>query len=192
MPKIRFDRGEVILAELSPSRRSVLFPVLELILATGVVWLLIGLLDTYLVDAAVDAAGVAPDRLTDIPAVPGVDAAVTAALWVRRLLLVLWVIVAWRRCLRHLVFRQRSRMILTDRRLITASGQWRSRITEIPLDQVVEVSQHRGTVSVWARGYRAPVRLTDVPYAAQFAAMLSERSVPRYDPRLPPGPRPVY
>lgn len=184
MPKIRFDRGEVILAELSPSRRSVIFPVLELILATGVVWLLIGLLDAHLADEAVRVAGHVPDNLAEVPGFAGVAGSASAALWGRRVLLVVWVWVAWRRCVRHLVFRQRSRIILTDRRLVTASGDWRSRVMDIPLDEVTEVRQRGSTVNVWTRGSRVPVRLADVPYAADVAAMVDERIV-RYA-------RPVY
>jgi hypothetical protein len=184
MPKVRFERGEVILAELSPSRRSVIFPVLELILATGVVWLLIGLLDAHLTDEAVRVAGYVPDNLAEVPGLPGAAGTATAALWGRRVLLIVWVWIAWRRCIRYLLFRQRSRIILTDRRLVTASGDWRSRVVEIPLDQIVEVRQRGSTVNVWTRGYRVPVRLADVPYAADVAAMVDERIV-RYV-------RPVY
>ncbi|WP_297005061.1 PH domain-containing protein [uncultured Corynebacterium sp.] len=177
MAKVHFDLGEVVLAELSPSRRSVIFPVLELILATGIVWLLIGLLDAHLADEAVRVVGHVPDNLAVVPGLDGVAGTTSAALWGRRLLLLVWVWAAWRRCLRHLVFRQRSRIILTDRRLVTASGDWRSRVLDIPLDQVTEVRQRGGTVSVWTRGSRVPVRLTDVPYAADVAAMVDERIV---------------
>ena len=181
MAKIRFERGEGILAELSPSRRSILFPVLELVLATGVVWLLVGLLDAHLVDLAT-SSGFVPEHLSEVPDIPGVDGSATAALWGRRLLLVLWVWIAWRRCIRQLIFRQRSRIILTDRRLLTVTGHWRSRIGEVPLDQIVEVRRRGGTVSVWTRGYRAPLRLVDVPFAARFTAMLAERTAPHGRP----------
>lgn len=174
-PKIRFDQGEVILAELSPSRRSVVFPVLELILATGVVWLLIGLLDAHLASVATAAVGQVPGNLGEVPDLPGVGGSATAALRGRRVLLVVWAWIAWRRCVRHLVFRQRSRIILTDRRLITASGDWRSRVAEIPWSEVTEVRQRGSTVNVWTRGYRAPFRLVDVPYAGEVAAMVKER-----------------
>lgn len=178
MPKIRFDDGEVILAELSPSRKSLIFPVLELILATGVAWLLIGLVDAHLAMVATNAVGTVPSNLGTVPGLPGVDTSALPALWARRILLIIWVWIAWRRCLRHMLFRQRSRIILTDRRLITASGDWRSRVMEIPVDQVVEVNQHGGMLSVWTRGHHAPCELKDVPHAAKVAEMLSARIVP--------------
>lgn len=178
MPKIRFDDGEVILAELSPSRKSLIFPVLELILATGVAWLLIGLVDAHLAMVATNAIGTVPDNLGTVPDLPEVDATALPALWGRRLILIGWVWIAWRRCLRPMLFRQRSRIILSDRRLITATGNWRSRVMEIPLDQLVEVDQNGGTITVWTRGHHAPCQLLDVPNAAQVAEMLSARIVP--------------
>lgn len=177
MAKIRFDRGEMILAELSPSRRSIIFPVLELILVTGGVWLLIGLLDAHLAALATAAVGYVPGDVGDIPGLPGVDVSAIAALWARRVLLVIWVWLAWRRCIRHLLFRQRSRIILTDRRLITASGDWRSRVIELPVSQIAEVAHSGSTVSVWIRGYREPMRLTDVPYADELTRMIGARIV---------------
>lgn len=177
MTKIRFDDDEVILAELSPSRRSIVFPVLELILVTGVVWLLIGLIDAYLADQALATTGVVPGNPGEVADLPGVSGTASAAVWGRRFLLVLWVWAAWRRCLRHLIRRQRSRIILTDRRLVTASGDWRSRVTDIPLAQVAEVRQRGRTVTVWVRGQYRPFRLTDVPFAATVTDMLAARTV---------------
>lgn len=175
MSKIRFGAGEVILADLSPSRRSVVFPVLELILVTGVLWLGVGALDAHLATVAVTAAGYVPENLGTVPDLPGAAGTALPALWGRRVLLVLWVWAAWRRCVRQLVFRHRSRIILTDRRLITASGAWRSTVGEIPLTEIVDVRHRGGTVQVWTRGYRVPLRLPDVPWAGEFAAMLNTR-----------------
>ena len=39
MSKITFDPGEKVLAELSPARRSMFFPVLRLMLWTGPFWI---------------------------------------------------------------------------------------------------------------------------------------------------------
>ena len=177
MPKIRFARDEQILAELSPTRRSVVMPVIELVLVTGIAWLGVGLLDAHLAHLAENALGYVPGRISDVPRLVQ-DASATPTLWARRILLVAWVWLAWRRCGRFLLYRQRSRMILTDRRLITATGHMRSRIGEIPLDQIVEVTQRGTTVDVWPRGGGRPLRLTDVPFAARFARMVSERIVP--------------
>lgn len=177
MPKIRFAHDEQILAELSPTRRSVVMPVIQLVLLTGLAWLGVGLLDAHLAHIAETTLGYAPENLTSVPDLVD-DSGAVATLWGRRLLLLAWVWLAWRRCGRFLLYRQRSRMILTDRRLITATGHLRSRIGEIPLDQIAEVTRRGTTVDLWPRGGGRPLRLTDVPYAARFARMVSNRTVP--------------
>lgn len=191
MPKIRFSPDEEVLAELSPSRRSTVFPVLELMVITAVVWLAVGLIDSYLGGLAVNWVGYVPGNIGAVPQfLDGSDATMaTAALWGRRLLLVAWVWLSWRRCLRHLLFRARSRMILTDRRLITATGHLRSHIGEVPLAQVADVSVRGTDVRVFLRGGGQPVLLRDVPHARRFGRMVSYR-IPVYPPG-PPG-RPLY
>ena len=146
MPKIRFDPDEEVLAELSPSRKSTVFPVLEFVVITGVVWLGVGLVDSYLADLARQWLGYVPESIASVPDLVGEQdaGAATAALWGRRALLVAWVWLSWRRCLRHLLFRSRSRMILTDRRLVTATGHMRSQIGEVPLSHIVDV-RHQGS-----------------------------------------------
>ena len=47
MAKVTIDPHEVLLADLSPQRRSVIFPVLELIVITGLIWLGVGLIDAH-------------------------------------------------------------------------------------------------------------------------------------------------
>ena len=157
MSKITFDPGEQVLAELSPARRSMFFPVLRLLLWTGLFWMGIGALDQYVATNALDA--------------PSVE----AFLGLRRGLLLLWLIVCWRRCVRHLIFRARSRMLLTDRRLITATGHVRSRIGQIPLANVVDCRSHRGDVAVYVAGARVPLVLHSVPYTRKFERLLKSQ-----------------
>jgi hypothetical protein len=177
VPKIRFAPDERILAELSPTRRSTVMPLVELVLLTGIAWLGIGLLDAHLAHIAETTLGYVPENITRVPELVA-DGGATATLWGRRLLLLAWLWLAWRRCGRFLLYRQRSRMILTDRRLITATGHLRSRIGEIPLDQIGDVTRRGTTVDVWPRGGGRPLRLTDVPFAARFTRMVSDRIVP--------------
>ncbi|WP_312977924.1 hypothetical protein [Corynebacterium sp.] len=184
MPKINFAPDEEVLAELSPSRRSTLFPVLELVVITGVVWLAVGLLDSYLGSLATTWVGYVPDNIADVPRLVGESdtATATAAVWGRRIVLVAWVWLSWRRCLRHLLFRTRSRMILTDSRLITATGHMRSHIGEVPLAQIVDVRVHKSEVRVFLRGGGRPLVLRDVPYAKRFARLVHSR-IPVHLPR---------
>ncbi|HIW96111.1 MAG TPA: hypothetical protein H9867_06485 [Candidatus Corynebacterium gallistercoris] len=174
MSKVTFDPDEPLLAELSPTRRSVIFPVLELVLITGLIWLVIGWIDAELARMSVSLLGFETVPLTALPA--QVDNATAAGLvWLRRGLIVLWLILAWRRCIKHLIFRARSRMVLTDRRLITASGHLRSQIAQIPLHSVVDARAHGSTVAVYIIGQRMPVELHSVPQAKKFVRILRQQ-----------------
>ena len=77
--------------------------------------------------------------------------------------------------MRHLIFRARSRMLLTDRRLITATGHLRSRIGQIPLANVVDCRSHRGDVAVYVAGARVPLVLHSVPYTRKFERLLKSQ-----------------
>jgi hypothetical protein len=187
MPRIRFAPDEEVLAELSPSRKSTLFPVLEFAVITGIVWLGIGLIDSYLADLSQQWQGYVPSNIADVPDLVGESdtTMATAAVWGRRALLVAWVWLSWRRCLRHLLFRTRSRMILTDRRLLTATGHLRSHIGEVPLAQVADVRHQGSDVTVYLRGGGRPLVLRDVPYTRKFARLMRSR--------IPANlPRPLY
>lgn len=171
MSKVRFEPGEVVLAELSPSRRSAFFPILRLVLITGLIWMAIGLIDGHLASEATRLLGYEPNPLTMVGELTRNDALISLV-WGRRALLVLWVILAWRQCIRHLIYRQRSRMVLTDQRLITATGHWRSDIAQVPLAHIVDARQRGQEVSVYVVGARMPVVLRQVPHARKFTKLL--------------------
>lgn len=171
MSKVVFDPDEPVLAELSPTRRSVIFPVLELLLITGLIWLGIGGIDRYFASVAMTNVGYEFTPLSDVRFYVN-DPLLTPMLWLRRGLVVLWLWLAWRRCIRHLIYRARSRMVLTDRRLITASGHVRSRIAEIPMYAIMDARSTGSTVSIFVVGQRMPVVLQSVPQAKKFARLV--------------------
>src|SRR5699024_12369803 len=79
---------------------------------------------------------------------------------------------AWRRCGRQMIFRARSRMMLTNERLITATGHWRSQTAQVPLEYIVDARAKGSTVSVFVMGTRNPIVLRDVPYAKRFVRLI--------------------
>lgn len=171
MAKVRFEPNEVVLAELSPSRRAAFFPIVELVLITGLIWMAIGMIDGHLAGEAVKFLGYEPHPLTKAGELTRDDTLISLV-WGRRALLVLWAILAWRRCIRHLIYRQRSRMVLTDQRLITATGHLRSHIAQVPLAHIVDARQRGQEVSVYVAGTRMPVVLRQVPHAKKFTKLL--------------------
>lgn len=175
LKRVSFAPGEQILAELIPTRRSVLFPVLELLVITGLVWMGIGAIDRFFDVLAVRVTGdvIRPATLT--PASLNNPVAL-GALWARRGLLVLWVVLAWRRCIRHLLFRRRSRLVLTTHRLVTATGHVRSRLTEVPLPAVVDARRRGSSVSVYVEGSRQPLVLKHVPQSKRFTQLLQQHA----------------
>ncbi|MBC2682129.1 hypothetical protein [Corynebacterium anserum] len=178
MAKVSFAPHESLLADVSPHRRSVLFPVLEFIVITGLVWLGIGLIDAYFDKVAVAHFGVAYTPPSLVAKLLPHDQTLMVLTWLRRLLLIAWAWLAWTRCIRHLIFRSRTRMVLTDRRLITASGHVRSEICEVPLEHIVD-ARHRGSdVAVYTIGARLPLVLHNVPQAKKFARLLRKQIRP--------------
>lgn len=173
--KITFDPEEDILAELSPRRGSLFFPVLELLLITAVVWILVGLIDGYFDSEAMVRLGYKlnpPSELASSFPEPVYE----GMLWLRRGLLVLWVWLAWRRCIRHMIFRTRSRILLTNERLITVSGHWRSHTAQVPLYNVVDARSKGSKVQLFTMGARNPIVLTDVPYSKRFVRLIRENT----------------
>ena len=63
MAKIKLGRGEVVLADMAPPLRGVIYPFLELIIATALFWMLIGWMDTAGMDAGIRNAVVASDAV---------------------------------------------------------------------------------------------------------------------------------
>ena len=175
MATIRMYEGERLLADVSPSRSTVVFPVLEMLLITGLAWLAVGWIDSQAAARAVDLLGYElypPSAL--VAAFPN-DRWAQIYLWGHRLVLVLWAIGLWRRGIRHMIFRQRSRMVLTTQRLVTASGGWRSRTGEVPLAHVVDARRKGSSVAVYLRTSSVPVVLRNVPASKQFTHLLREQ-----------------
>lgn len=172
MAKVSIDPHEELLADLSPQRRSVVFPVLELIVITGVTWLLVGLIDAHFDNVARATFGAVYAPPSQIVALLPQDQTLMVLLWLRRIVLVAWVFLSWRRCIRHVVFRNRSRMMLTNERLITATGHWRSEISEIPLAHIVDARRRGSDVALYTMGARMPLVMHNVPKAKKFVRIL--------------------
>ncbi|KAB3522951.1 hypothetical protein GC425_03680 [Corynebacterium sp. zg254] len=175
MTKISFDPDERVLAELSPSRRSLLFPVLEMLLITGLIWLCIGLIDDHFIKVSTLAFGYhmsPPSAVVNFLDNPEL----VPLLWTRRGLLVLWVWLAWRRCIKDMIYRHRARIIVTDRRVIVASGHLRSRIDTIPMHQIVDARARGSKLDIYIVGARMPYHLVDVPHAKRITTMIHQRT----------------
>ena len=172
MAKVTFAPDEAVLADLSPQRSSVLFPVLELVIITALLWMGVGLIDAHFDTVARNTFGTVYAPPSAVVAMLPQDQTLVVLLWLRRFLLVAWVWMAWRRCIKHLLFRARARMILTNQRLITMTGHLRSEVGEVPLRHIVD-ARHRGSdVAVYTMGARLPMVMHNVPHSRKFVRLL--------------------
>jgi hypothetical protein len=150
MELFRPAEGEVVRADLTSPLRTLTFPVLELILVTGLSWMLIGWLDQ-----------------------PGMEADPQ----LRNAVVISWVVLsAWRFGL-PLVRARRQRFVVTDRRLVVRAGSLRSRTDSIPLRDIRSVKRRRNGISLAIAGYDRPLHFPDVPRAKKVTALI-ENSLP--------------
>lgn len=177
MRKVNIGRGEVVLADLNPSRRSTFGPVLWLLILTAGCFAILGVLDQFLDARARFHLGAELDLpvLLDGLVDPAVDRTIGIAVWARRVTVIIAVLLSWRLCFRHLVYRNRCRMVVTNQRMVVASGHVRSQVTEIPMARIAFAQAHRSTVNVHVHGMGRPLRLADVPHAKAVAKMLNAR-----------------
>lgn len=145
MAKIKLGRGEVVLADMAPPMRGVIFPFLELIIATALSWMLIGWMDTAGVDVGIRNAAV--------------------GIW--------FLIVLWRFVL-PLIRMRRQRFVVTNKRVIFVPGG-RGRTESIPLMQIRGVRRRRGGIDIGVLGYGEPVHFPDVGRAKRVQALIERQ-----------------
>lgn len=140
--KIKLGRGEVVLADMTPPLRGVIFPFLELIIATALFWMLIGWMDASGVDVGIRNAVV--------------------GIW--------FLIVLWRFVL-PLIRLRRQRFVVTNKRVLFVPGG-RGRTESIPLMQIRGVRRRRGGIDIGLLGYGEPVHFPDVGRAKRVQALI--------------------
>lgn len=145
MAKIKLGRGEVVLADMAPPLRGVIYPFLELIIATALFWMLIGWMDTAGMDAGIRNAVV--------------------GIW---FLVVLW------RFILPLIRQRRQRFMVTNKRVMFVPGG-RGRTESIPFAQISDVRRRRGGIDIGLLGYGEAVHFPDVGRARRVEALIAER-----------------
>lgn len=152
MGMFRPGDGEVVRADVTAPLRTLTFPVLELILITGVSWILIGWLDR-------------PDMVVDVQLRNGV--------------VLIWFLLAVWRFVLPLIRARRRRFIVTDRRIVVRDGAFRSRVDSIPLRDIRGVSRRRRGISLAISGFARPLYFPDVPKTKRVAGLIETSLPPR-------------
>lgn len=122
--------------------RGLIFPFLELIIATALSWMVVGWMDTAGVDAGIRNAVV--------------------GIW--------FLIVLWRFVL-PLIRMRRQRFVVTNKRVIFVPGG-RGRTESIPLMQIRGVRRRRGGIDIGVLGYGEAVHFPDVGRAKRVQALI--------------------
>lgn len=132
----------MVLADMAPPMRGLVFPFLELIIATALSWMLIGWMDASGVDVGIRNAVV--------------------GIW--------FLIVLWRFVL-PLLRQRRQRFVVTNKRVLFVPGG-RGRTESIPLMQIRGVRRRRGGLDIGVLGYGEPVHFPDVGRAKRVQALI--------------------
>lgn len=151
MALFRPVEGEVVRADLTSPLHTLTFPTLELILVTGLSWMLIGWLDQ-----------------------PGMDTDPQ----LRNAVLLVWLLLAVWRFVLPLLKARRRRFVVTDQRLVVRAGEFGSRTDSIPFQDIRSVQRRRNGIFLAIIGYDRPLYFPDVPRAKRVAAMIEESLPP--------------
>lgn len=154
MPGKRIAKGEQIYVDLTAPLSTLIFPVLELIIITGVCWMGIGFLDQR----------------------PGLDGTNPASLFppgTRDAVLALWALLVTWRFLIPVIRKRRQRLTITDRRLLVRPSGVCTRYDSIPLSYVQGFQRRRGSVFLIVGGQERPYVLRDIPKAKKVESILN-------------------
>lgn len=143
--EFRVGDDELVLADVTAPLSSLLYPLLELILITGVAWMAIGWMDvTPAVDSAVRNAAV--------------------GVWA--------VLVAWR-FVWPVVRSRRQRFVVTDRRVLVRGR--RGAVDSIPRAQIQSARRARGGIDLQVYGFGRPLHYDGVGKARQVERLINGR-----------------
>lgn len=145
--QVQFHVGEdeVVLADVTAPLSSLVFPLLELVVITGVAWIVIGWMD---VTASVDVG-------------------------LRNAVVALWLVLAlWRFGLPVLRARRR-RFVVTDRRVLVRGK--RGAVDSIPRGQILSARRSKGGIDLAVYGFSNPLHYEGVAKARQVEKILNGR-----------------
>ena len=147
-PYDEMDDDEDVIVDTNPVFGRLTWPLLELALITGVIWLLIGL---------IDGPKIAPGDMQGI----------------RDLLLISWpLLIAWR-VGKPVAEWLGERFVLTDRRIILRRGLLRPRVITVDLRSVRGVDRRGNVLQLRVNPFGPPMAIRDVPATRKVAKMVN-------------------
>lgn len=149
----RVTSEEHVHVDLTSPLSAMIFPVLELIIITGLCWIGIGFLD-------------------QLPGWDGTSPADDFPPNSRDVMLGLWALLSTWRFALPLMRQRRYRITITDRRLLVRPSGLGSRYDSIPLSYVHHVHRRRGTLVLGVGGQERPYVINQVPKAKKVESIL--------------------
>ncbi len=143
---------------------TLVFPFLELLLITGVAWIVIGFMDQ-------------PESIVDTR--------------LRNAVVGVWALLGLWRFVLPLIRSRRQRFVVTNKRILARSGELRPRVDSIPLHQIHSVRRHKGGINVAVYGFDRPVYFPHVGRAKRVEEILRRTPRPTPGPRPGLGSRPL-
>ena len=150
MSIVKMGRGEVKHVDVTAPYRALLWPVLELILITGISWIAIGWLDVQVNNQGLDVA-------------------------LRNAVVALWAGLSVWRFVLPVVRMRRKRFIVTNQRVIARAPTLQGQTDSIPLGDIVGVRRRRGGISLAIRGYDRAIHFPDVPRTKRIEKLLNQQ-----------------
>ncbi|MDO5030514.1 MAG: PH domain-containing protein [Corynebacterium sp.] len=147
-PYDELDPREVILLDTNPTFGRLIWPLLELMVITGVCWLLIGF---------IDSPNIAPGDMQGV----------------RQLLMLAWLLLILWRVVRPVFRWLGERFVLTDRRIILRRGVLRPQVVSIDLRSVRAVNRKGAVLYLHTRHYGPPLAVEDIPSTRKVAKLVS-------------------
>ena len=148
--------GEHILVNVTATMRAMLFPTLELLLITGLGWMIIGYFDripTY-------------DEL-------GVQTGLTLSVQGRNMLVVAWMVLGFLRFVLPLVRACRSRLVVTTSRVLLRAPGLTTSLDTIPLVGIYNASRRGNHLIMNTHGF-GPILIRNMPRTKKIAQTIND------------------
>ncbi|UIZ92604.1 hypothetical protein JZY91_02035 [Corynebacterium sp. CNCTC7651] len=144
-PGFALGEGEVVLADVSAPLSTLIFPLLELIVITGIAWIAIGWMDVT----------------------PGVEP------FVRNAVVLVWLLLALWRFGVPVVRSRRRRFLVTDHRILARGRS--GGVDSIPHRQIHSVGREHGGITVAIYGYERPIHFEQVGKTRAVERVIGEQ-----------------
>jgi hypothetical protein len=138
---------EVVFVDMTCPFSALTFPVLELVIITGLAWMGIGYLDSPYAPWIVDVN-------------------------LRNGVVGLWAILVVLRFILPVVGRRRQRLLVTNHRVLVRNAGFRGGTYTIPLNAIRDVGRRRSNILLSVRGHDRPVVIPDVPRTKKVHAQI--------------------